>query len=320
MNKSEHSTSSTNVSVGATSRGVVLVVVESFIFLLLDLAALVGNALVCLALYRNISLRTVTNNFILSLALTDLLMAILVMPLKTCASLADEWIGGTFGLELYGYSGHILGATSLVTVALVAINRYFRVVRPTLYSKIYSKKSSTIMAVSAWIVSAVIFIVGFPVFGVHFQPYTANPTILSPKFPSAGAFTFYVAIHSVFISVGGFIIITCYVKIYQTIRHHNTAAAQLSEERRSSYGVEEAKITRILTVVLIGFYICWLPPFIAGFLDSFKFIGEGAFKYQNFYYSFPAHVSNVINPLIYARMSGQYRAEFLKILRGHCFT
>ena len=196
----------------------------------------------------------------------------------------------------------------------------FRVVRPTLYRKVYSKKSSTIMAVTAWILSAFIFIVGFPVFGVHFQPHTANPTILSPKLPSAGAFTFYIAIHSVFISVGGFIIITCYVKIYQTIRHYNTGAAPSSQEGHSSYGVEEAKITRILTVVLIGFYICWLPPFIAGFLEFFKLIGEGPFKYQNFYYSFPALFSNVINPLIYARMSGQYRAEFLKILRGHCFS
>ena len=132
MNRSEQSASSTNISVGDTSRGVVLVVVESFIFLVLDLAALMGNTLVFVAVYRNISLRTVTNNFVLSLALTDLLMAVLVTPLKTCTSLANEWIGGTLRLEIYGYSGHILGATSLVTVALVAINRYFRVVRPTL--------------------------------------------------------------------------------------------------------------------------------------------------------------------------------------------
>ena len=320
MNRGEQSTSSTNVSVIVTSRGIELVVVEPFIFLVLDIAALMGNTLVCVALYRNISLRTITNNFILSLALTDLLMAVLVIPLKACASLADEWIGGTLGLEIYGYSGHILGTTSLVTVALVAINRYFRVVRPTLYRTIYSKKSSIIMAATVWIVSAVVFSVGFRVFGIHFQSHRANPAILSPKFPRRKTLTFYVAVTSLFISVVGFTIITCYVKIYQTIRHHNTAAAPSSQEGYSSYGVEEAKITRILTVVLIGFCICWLPPFIAGVLDSFNLIGESALRYQNFYYSFPAHVSNVINPLIYARMSGQYRAEFLKILRGHCFA
>ena len=80
MNKSEQPTSSTNASIDASSRGIVLVVVESCIFLALDLTALVGNTLVCVALYKNISLRTITNNFILSLALTDLSMAVLAMP------------------------------------------------------------------------------------------------------------------------------------------------------------------------------------------------------------------------------------------------
>ena len=315
MNNSAHPAPSTNVSVGATSRGIVLVVVESFIFLGLDLIALVGNTLVCLALYRNTSLRTVTNNFILSLALTDLLMAILAMPLKACSSLADAWIGGTFGLALAQYAGYILTSTSSATVMLIAVNRYFRVVRPTLYRSIYSKKTSAIMAVTAGIVSAVTVGVSFYVLGIQYQPYPANPTILLPVFLSRNAATFFVLLYSIIIGVHSFIIIICSVKIYQTIRHHNTAAAPSSQGGHSSYGVEEAKITRILTVVLVGYYICWLPPFVTSIMELLKLIEQSGLKYRNFYFTFPVYTSSVINPLIYAKMSRPFRLEFLKILR-----
>ena len=317
MNNSEQPTLWTNASICASSRGIVLVVVESCIFLALDLTALVGNTLVCVALYRNISLRTVTNNFILSLALTDLLMAVLVMPLKVSASLADNWITGFFGLEIYVYVGHVLAITSVLTVMLLAINRYFRVARPTLYRTVYSKKNSAVMAVTAWIVSIVVVCVGWPVLGLEFRPYPGNPTLVLPMFSSASAAaSFGVLLRTSSLVVSGPVITSCYLRIYQTIRHHNSAAAPSSQEGHSSYGVEEAKITRILTVVLIGFYLCYLPPFATGILTSLTLIENNSVKYGNFYFTFPVFASSVINPLIYATMSRPFKREFLRII--HC--
>ena len=112
---------------------------------------------------------------------------------------------------------------------LIAVNRYFRVVRPTLYRSIYSKKTSATMAVTAGIVSAVTVGVSFYVLGIQYQPYPANPTILLPVFLSRNAATFFVLLYSIIIGVHSFIIIICSVKIYQTIRHHNTAAAPSSQ-------------------------------------------------------------------------------------------
>ena len=314
MNSSEQPTSWMNASVRDSSRGIALVVVESCIFLVLDLTAFVGNALVCVAVYRNTSLRTITNTFILSLALTDLLMAVLIRPFQASASIADEWIGGIVGLEIHRYCGYILASTSLLTMMLVAINRYFRVVRPTLYSKIYSKKSSTVMAVAAWIVSIVTFVVGLHVSGIHFRPYPANPSILLPVFPSSSALSFYISVYGLFFGVTSFVITVCCVRIYQTIRRHNIAAASSLQEGHSSYGVEEAKITKMLAVVVIGFYICWLPPVVVVILNSLKLIDESSRKFRNFYYAFPAFFSNVINPFIYTTMSRPFRIEFLKIM------
>ena len=164
-----------------------------------------------MAFHRKSSLRTVTNNFIVSLALTDLLMATLVMPPLTSSSISDEWSEGTLGLEVFGYCSHILVAVSLFTVMLLAINRYFRVISITWYSYIYSKKSSTVMAVTAWIVSIVIVVVGFLIFGIHFQPYRVNPTIVLLVFPSTTAMKFYVPAFGLIVCVASLVIIACYV-------------------------------------------------------------------------------------------------------------
>lgn len=48
--------------------------------LIFPVLTLVGNLLVCLSVLRERSLRTATNFFIVSLAVADILVAILVMP------------------------------------------------------------------------------------------------------------------------------------------------------------------------------------------------------------------------------------------------
>ncbi|GBP16294.1 5-hydroxytryptamine receptor 2A [Eumeta japonica] len=53
----------------------------ALVALLLVLCTAAGNVLVCLAIYLERRLQNVTNYFLMSLAITDLLVAILVMPL-----------------------------------------------------------------------------------------------------------------------------------------------------------------------------------------------------------------------------------------------
>ena len=105
---------SINDSVVDTTRGTASRVVGSCILIFLDLAALVGNSLVCLAFYRKPSLRTVTNYFVLSLALTDMSIAVLVIPLNISGSVANKWIAGEFGCLLsYACGIALLGNISV---------------------------------------------------------------------------------------------------------------------------------------------------------------------------------------------------------------
>ena len=297
-------------------RGMVLIAVQSIIFLVLNIAAFVGNLLVCLAIYRNPSLRSVTSNFILSLALTDLLMAVVVMPVYTVSSLLDRWIAGEVFSQIMFCCLALAGYTSILNVMLLAINRYFRVVRSQMYRNIYTKKSSAMMAVVTWLVTLVVA-GSYPFVGVRYEMSESNPTVdklsFSNEVPHIHLYTTIIA--SLYLILPVFVIVICYVKIYKTIRDHNRAAAPSTQAGNSPYGVEEAKITRLLTAVVVGFCLCWFPVYISSTLDKFKLFPSAAFNYICFMRQFPMFISSAINPIIYGFINQSFRSEFLKIIR-----
>lgn len=59
--------------------------------LVLVLGTAAGNILVCLAIARERRLQNVTNYFLMSLAITDLLVAVLVMPLGILTLVRGKW-------------------------------------------------------------------------------------------------------------------------------------------------------------------------------------------------------------------------------------
>lgn len=73
--------------------------------LVLVLGTAAGNILVCLAISRERRLQNVTNYFLMSLAITDLMVAVLVMPLGILTLVRGKWAnivcgGGCFFVRM----------------------------------------------------------------------------------------------------------------------------------------------------------------------------------------------------------------------------
>ena len=125
----------------------------------------------------------------------------------------------------------------------------------------------------------------------------------------------YNVFHGVYINGPSVVIVICYIKSYQTVRqHNNNAVVPLSQEGPSANGFEEKRMTKLLATVVISFYLCWLPLFVATVLEAFEVIGGKDIKYQNFHYGFPVHLNCALNPIIYATRSRPFRKEFLKVI------
>ena len=329
---------STNCNVSAPhlntcgKRSVFFIIVESCIFISLSFFSLLGNMFVVVAIYRCPSLRTVTNVFIISLAVTDLLTSLLVLFPLSYSSISDTVIFQHKGCLAIIFIGYSLGGTSLLILSLTGVNRYIRIVKPSLYPKIFTKRSASLTTAAVWVGTFLLCSMGYSLIEMDFITLKENPTIYKPVSSHKSSWDFFNASRITFILLPSVAIGWCYINVFKRIQQHNLIVAPSLQPAPLSYqgqaemnsfqggtsvhGVEETKITRIFAAVLVAFYICWSPILITVSLELLGVVDEFSLLYQNFHAFFPVYASTMINPIIYAAMSRSFRNEFLKIVRN----
>ena len=104
-----------------------LKVIKARAMIALNILSLLGNILVCLSVYRNSSLRTTTNIYIIALAVTGLIAATLVMPPATGVLNTGRWPFGETVCRIHAFFSLFVVYVSPVTMGLTALNRYIRI-------------------------------------------------------------------------------------------------------------------------------------------------------------------------------------------------
>ncbi|XP_059131038.1 cholecystokinin receptor type A [Peromyscus eremicus] len=146
----------------------VQILLYSFIFLL----SVLGNTLVITVLIRNKRMRTVTNIFLLSLAVSDLMLCLFCMPFNLIPNLLKDFI---FGSAVCKTTTYFMGTSvSVSTFNLVAISleRYGAICRP-LQSRVWQTKSHALKVIAAtWCLSFTIM-TPYPIYS-NLVPFTKN--------------------------------------------------------------------------------------------------------------------------------------------------
>ncbi|XP_075947123.1 D(1) dopamine receptor-like [Anarhichas minor] len=123
---------------------------------LLIVWTLFGNFTVCAAVCRFRHLRAkVTNIFIVSLALSDLLVAVLVMPWKAAAEVAGFWPFGGF-CKTWLACDIMCSTASILNLCVISVDRYWAISSPFLYERRMNKKVASVMIGVTWTISVVI--------------------------------------------------------------------------------------------------------------------------------------------------------------------
>ncbi|KAL2084079.1 hypothetical protein ACEWY4_019597 [Coilia grayii] len=154
-----------------------------------------GNVLVCVAVSRERALQTTTNYLIVSLAVSDLLLATLVMPWGVYLEVVGEWRFSRLHcdilltLDVMMCTASILnlcaisidsilnlcaisiGSTSILNLCAISIDRYTAVAMPMLYNTRYSSRRRVVLMITVvWFLS---FAISCPLlFGLN---NTASP-------------------------------------------------------------------------------------------------------------------------------------------------
>ncbi|KAJ8929399.1 hypothetical protein NQ314_017918 [Rhamnusium bicolor] len=69
-----------------------LLIVKGFIFATIIISAVLGNALVIISVHRHRKLRVITNYYVVSLAMADMLVALCAMTFNASVALSGKWL------------------------------------------------------------------------------------------------------------------------------------------------------------------------------------------------------------------------------------
>ncbi|XP_041710082.2 adenosine receptor A2a-like [Coregonus clupeaformis] len=117
--------------------------------LLIALLAIAGNILVCLAVTLNRKLRTVTNYFLVSLAVADIFVGVLAIPCAVLTDLGQPRHNLPLCLLLLSVL-IVLTQSSILSLLAVAAERYVAILLPLQYQRIVSPRNARLALVLTW--------------------------------------------------------------------------------------------------------------------------------------------------------------------------
>ncbi|XP_034144766.1 trace amine-associated receptor 6-like [Esox lucius] len=123
-----------NSSCKRTSISAYFSIILYVFFTLISAVTVFLNLLVIISISHFKQLHTATNLLILSLAVSDLLVGLIVIPSMTVAIMEPCWVLGEYFCPLLLYPNFLCASSSLGNLVLISIDRYVAVCDPLMYN------------------------------------------------------------------------------------------------------------------------------------------------------------------------------------------
>ncbi|XP_011065318.1 PREDICTED: probable G-protein coupled receptor No9 isoform X2 [Acromyrmex echinatior] len=134
-------------------------VITLIVLAIIDVMVVVGNVLVILAVYCTSKLRNVTNMFIVSLAVADLMVGVAVLPFSATWEVYKVWIYGNLWCSVWLAVDVWMCTASILNLCAISLDRYLAVTRPVSYPQLMSTKRARLLVATVWVSS---FVICFP--------------------------------------------------------------------------------------------------------------------------------------------------------------
>ncbi|XP_035264048.1 D(1) dopamine receptor-like [Anguilla anguilla] len=317
----------------------------------LIVSTLLGNTLVCAAVTKFRHLRSkVTNFFVISLAVSDLLVAILVMPWKAVTEVAGFWPFGSF-CNIWVAFDIMCSTASILNLCIISVDRYWAISSPFRYERKMTPKVAFVMISVAWTLSLLISFIPVQLnwhkaqTTSYFDHNGSYGDLLLDNCDSSLNRTYAISSSLISFYIPVAIMIVTYTRIYRIAQkqirrisaleraaesaknRHNSMGNSSSVETESSFKMSfkrETKVLKTLSVIMGVFVCCWLPFFILNCMVPFceqahpngsaDFPCVSSTTFNVFVWFGWANSS--LNPIIYA-FNADFRKAFSILLGCH---
>lgn len=305
-----------NLALELANRPLVLVIAETAALIIIALVAFIGNSSVLYVFLKSPRFRSVTNYYLITLALSDVAYSSIVMQNVILGSAYGRDVSGPRIGTALGLVGYTLVSGSLQTTTLIAVNRFFCVVKPEVYRRYFKPKPALLMIIGMWVFSVLnagsVFFIGLAKFDFYPGKFCYLLAFIDRTTAVVYNFLAFFLFFVLPMSVAGL----CYWNIYKLVKgHQNAVGSSLNTSHDASsprLTREEIHITRSLLALVCGFVICWLPCSIVNIVAMFYNLS----RHAEMIFIFTASLSTAINPIIFNIFNKPFRKQFLSVFCG----
>ncbi|EDO40004.1 predicted protein, partial [Nematostella vectensis] len=263
-----------------------------------SLLATTGNVLVIAAIFRSVRLKTVSNFFLASLAVADLLVGAVILPVITAKTLMREWLSTyslVFAIEILALQAKV---ASTFNLSAVSIDRYIAVTRVFQYEDIMTRKKCFTVIACVWIGSIFIALLRLTV---------SDPVHIGIVWMVSEFVDFIIPLC---------IILFCYFHIFAIARRQNRQInAENTSTDRSRQLAKSTKAAFTVGIVIGVFFMLLIASFITVMVQFTSDPCGQVRMYKVWAWVGPIQLLNsACNPLIYSIRSREFRSAFRKLL------
>uniref|UniRef100_A0A8C5Z1G8 Neuropeptide FF receptor 1 n=1 Tax=Marmota marmota marmota TaxID=9994 RepID=A0A8C5Z1G8_MARMA len=287
-------------------------------YVLIFLLCMVGNALVCFIVLKNRHMRTVTNMFILNLAVSDLLVGIFCMPTTLVDNLITGWPFDNATCKMSGLVQGMSVSASVFTLVAIAVERFRCIVHP--FREKLTLRKALVTIVVIWALALLIMCPSAVTLTVtreehHFMVDARNRSYplysCWEAWPEKGMRKVYTAVLFAHIYLAPLALI---VVMYARIARKLCKASGRARVRR------KARVVHMLVMVALFFTLSWLPLWALLLLIDYGQLSEPQLHLLSVY-AFPfahwlAFFNSSANPIIYGYFNENFRRGFQAAFRA----
>ncbi|MBN3307537.1 OX2R protein, partial [Amia calva] len=290
---------------------------------------------VCLAVWRNHHMRTVTNYFIVNLSLADLLVTAICLPVSLVVDITESWFFGQTLCKVIPYlqvldtqdredSQTDLERWTVLTLSFIALDRWYAICHPLLFKSTARRARHSILLI--WVLSLTIMVPQAIVMETSSMiPELANHTL--EVYPRVYHICFFMVTYLAPLCL-------MFIAYFQIFRKLWCRQVRERGKRRRALYIHihlaeikqlraRRKTARMLLVVLLVFTLCYLPISLLNVLKRVSGVFDNTADRETVYAWFTfshwlVYANSAANPIIYNFLSGKFREEF-KAAFSCCF-
>ncbi|XP_070782403.1 trace amine-associated receptor 1-like [Enoplosus armatus] len=283
-----------------------------YIFLgLLSVATICGNLLVIISIIYFKQLHTPTNYLILSLAVADLLVGVLVFPFSMAFTVTSCLYHEDLFCKIRDSFDVSLCTSSILNLCCISIDRYYAVCQPLTYRTKINVHVTLIMILVSWGVSALIgiciIIAGFSQ-GTCEEMCSVDVVMANTMGP---VFSFYLP---------AIIMLSIYLKVFLVAQRQARSIQNTTcQSTKSGAAVSktERKATKTLAIVMGVFLLCLTPYFLCVIFQPYAYNPPPVPVIETL--NWLTLSNSMLNPFIYAFFYSWFRSAFRMIISGKIF-